>query len=170
MATYQRSTVVDAPLDDVWAFYSSVDGLVALTPSLLDMAVHDVVGPDGRSDPEVLAAGSRVHASIRPFGVGPRRHWTSTILDRSRDDGVARFRDEMVDGPFASWVHDHVFLSEDDGSTVVVDHVEYELPGGRLGHAASPFGVVGLEPMFRERHRRTRRLLEAPTGAVDADD
>jgi ligand-binding SRPBCC domain-containing protein len=38
--------------------------------------------------------------------------------------------------------------------------VEYALPFGALGDAVGPLARVGLEPMFRYRHRRTRELLE----------
>ena len=159
MATYQRRTRVTAPLEEVWRFHSTAEGLVALTPEFLHLEVDRVTGPDGEPDPEVLAAGSTVEASIRPFGVGPRQEWTSCILERSESDGAALFRDEMVAGPFPHWVHTHRFFA-DGPETVVEDRVEYELPGGPLGAAASPLGVVGLEPMFRHRHRRTKELLE----------
>ena len=159
MATYQRRTRVAAPLQEVWAFHSTAEGLEALTPEFLHLEVDRITGPDGRADPEVLEAGSTVEASIRPFGVGPRQEWTSRILERTEGDGAAMFRDEMTSGPFPRWEHTHRFFADGD-ETVVEDRVEYEFPGGPLGAAASPLGVVGLEPMFRHRHRRTSELLE----------
>lgn len=160
MATYERGTRVRAPFDDVWSFYSTADGLEALTPEFMNLEIHRVVGPDGEEDPEVLVEGTRVTASIRPFGVGPRQRWTSIILERREDDGGATFRDRMVDGPFPEWEHLHRFFDE-GVATRVVDRVEYRLPGGPLGRAVSPLGVVGLEPMFRERHRRTKEIFES---------
>ena len=158
MASYERETVVKAPLDRVWEFHSSVDGLEALTPDFMHLEVQSVVGPDGEPDPEVLEAGSRVHVSTRPFGVGPEQAWTSVIVERRGDAESAMFRDVMEDGPFDRWEHTHRFLAEGEG-TRVVDHVEYQLPGGGVGRVLSPLGWLGLEPMFRERHRRTRKLL-----------
>ncbi|MFD1526162.1 cyclase, partial [Halolamina salina] len=38
--------------------------------------------------------------------------------------------------------------------------VVYRLPLGGLGRALGPLGVVGFEPMFRYRHRQTKKLLE----------
>jgi ligand-binding SRPBCC domain-containing protein len=84
----------------------------------------------------------------------------SEIDERHVGDETAGFTDVMSDGPFPSWRHTHRFFA-DDGGTIVYDRVEYELPGGPLGRAVSPFGVVGFEPMFRFRHRRTKMLLEA---------
>lgn len=159
MATYQRETVVDAPFDRVWTFYSRIEGLVALTPGFLNLEVHRVTGPDGESDQEFLDTGTRIESSMRPFGVGPRQHWTSIVTVREESEGEARLQDVMRDGPFPTWEHTHEFVAEDDG-TRVVDRVEYELPGGPLGRVVSPFGWPGFEAMFRYRHRRTRELLE----------
>jgi ligand-binding SRPBCC domain-containing protein len=159
MATYQRETWVDAPLEDVWEFHSTIEGLEKLTPEYMHLDVHEVVGPDGRSDPEVLEAGTRIRMSIQPFGVGPRQDWTSLITERAEWEGAAMFHDVMEEGPFPTWEHTHRFFA-DDGGTVVSDRVEYELPGGPLGKAASPLGWVGFEPMFRGRHRTTKQLLE----------
>jgi ligand-binding SRPBCC domain-containing protein len=159
MSTYRRGTRVGAPLEEVWEFHSRISGLEALTPGFMNLRVEGVVGPDGGPDPEVLEAGSRIDMSMRPLGVGPRRTWTSVITEREAGAGSAMFRDRMEDGPFPEWVHTHRFFA-DDGETLVVDHVEYRLPGGPLGEAVGPLGRVGFEPMFRYRHRRTRELLE----------
>ncbi|WP_251342491.1 SRPBCC family protein [Haloplanus halophilus] len=159
MATYRRRTRVDAPLDSVWDFHSRVSGLEALTPDWLNLRIEAVRGPDGEPDPGILETGSRIDASIRPFGVGPRQRWTSVITDRVRDGASAYFRDEMVDGPFRRWEHTHRFFA-DGAKTVVDDRVEYALPFGPLGEAVAPLARVGFEPMFRYRHRRTRALLE----------
>lgn len=159
MAIYERSTHVDAPLEEVWAFHSRGSGLEALTPDWLHLRIEEATGPDGEPDPDVLEAGSTIVSSVRPFGIGPRQRWTSVIVDRREDEDHALFRDEMVDGPFAAWEHTHRF-SADDGGTLVHDRVEYELVDGQVGRLFNPFAVVGFEPMFRFRHRRTRELLE----------
>lgn len=159
MATYSRRTRIAAPLSEVWDFHSRVSGLEALTPEWMGLRVEAVRGPDGESAPETLDAGAQIRMSIRPFGVGPRRRWTSRIVAREEGDGSAMFRDDMVDGPFETWVHTHRFFADGDG-TIVEDEVEYELPCGPFGRAASPLAVVGLEPMFRDRHRRTRERFD----------
>jgi ligand-binding SRPBCC domain-containing protein len=159
MAVYQREVRVAAPFDDVWEFHSHASGLEALTPGWMNLELEAVTGPDGEPNPDVLAAGSRVESSMRPFGVGPRQRWTSVITEREEGDGTAYFRDEMEGGPFARWRHTHRFF-EDGDETVVNDRVEYALPLGALGRTVSPLAVVGLDPMFRYRHRKTRELLE----------
>ncbi|MEF8774693.1 MAG: SRPBCC family protein [Halobacteriales archaeon] len=159
MTTYSRRTRVAAPLSAVWAFHSTVDGLVALTPGFMNLRVEGTEGPDGAPDPDELVAGSRVHVSVRAFGVGPRQTWTSYIRERERGETDAYFRDVMEDGPFQRWDHVHRFVSDGE-ATVVEDRLTYALPGGPVGRAISPLGWVGMEPMFRYRHRKTRELLE----------
>ena len=159
MATYSRLTRVAAPLSAVWDFHSRVSGLESLTPDWMNLRVESVTGPDGDPDPEVLETGSEIRLSMRPFGVGPRQRWTSVIVDREEGDERAVFRDEMRGGPFAEWVHTHRFLADGD-ETIIEDEVEYELPGGAVGRSVSPMALVGFEPMFRARHRKTKELLE----------
>jgi Uncharacterized conserved protein len=159
MATYERSVRVEAPLSAVWEFHSTEDGLTALTPDWMRMRVESVRGPDGEENPEVLDAGSTLEASVRPLGVGPRQGWTSEIVAREHDGSSAYFRDTMSDGPFAFWEHTHLFFADGE-ETVLTDSVSYELPLGRVGEAVGPLAVVGFEPMFRFRHRETKKLLE----------
>jgi ligand-binding SRPBCC domain-containing protein len=163
MATYRRETYVDAPFEDVWAFHATTDGLEALTPEFMNLDVEAVTGPDGDADPEELDAGSRIELSVRPFGIGPRQHMVSVITAREHGDGAGMFRDVMESGPFPEWEHTHRFFADESG-TRLLDHVRYDLPGGALGRAVSPLGRIGLEPMFRGRHRTTKQLLEGDSG------
>lgn len=160
MQTYERSVRVDAPLSSVWEFHSTTDGLEALTPSWMNMRIREVRGPDGTADPDVLDVGAVVRVSIRPFDVGPVQEWTSEITARESVDGSAYFQDVMTDGPFEQWEHTHLFYA-DDNQTIVRDRIAYELPLGAVGRVLGPLGVVGFEPMFRYRHRRTKELLES---------
>ncbi len=170
MSVYERSVRVQAPLPEVWEFHSTPAGLTALTPDWMHMRVDEIRLPaesgEGTEtvdttgeDPPTLVAGSELDLSVRPLGVGPRQGFTSRIVDRRTDDGTARFVDDMVDGPFAHWEHTHSFYADGD-ATLLRDRVEYRLPGGRAGGALSPLAVVGFEPMFWYRHRRTRAILE----------
>lgn len=159
MDTYQRSVRVHAPLDAVWEFHSTESGLIDLTPDWMGLCIEDVRGPDGEPDPSVLEAGSRLQSTVQPFGVGPRQGWTSEITERERSEGAAYFRDVMHDGPFSFWEHTHQFYADGE-QTLLRDSIRYELPLGAVGRALGPVAVVGFEPMFRYRHRRTAELLE----------
>lgn len=157
MATFERETTVDAPLSRVWAFHSTVDGLDALTPDWLDLAVEEIRWPGERPTDGVLVAGTLLRLSVRPLGVGPRRRWVSEIIRRETGDGWAAFRDEMRQGPFREWRHTHRFASTVDGGTRIRDSVEYETT---LGPAADAAAWPAMALAFADRHRRTRRLLE----------
>ncbi|ELZ35121.1 cyclase/dehydrase [Halorubrum distributum JCM 13916] len=148
-----------APIEDVWAFHSTVDGLRELTPDWMRLRIDGVTGPDGSPDPGALVAGSEIEMSMRPFGAGPRQRWTSRIVEREPDgttqpERSARFVDEMEGGPFRRWEHTHAFYADGD-ETLLVDTVAYRLPLGPLGDAVGPMAKVGFEGMFRDRHRRT---------------
>lgn len=159
MPTYRRETTVAAPLEDVWTFHSTTDGLERLTPDWMSLRIEAVVGPDGERDPDVLETGSQIRMSIRPFGLGPRQRWLSRITDRRFEGGAACFVDEMTDGPFETWRHTHAFFADGE-RTRLVDTVVYRLPFGPVGEVVGRLARVGFEGMFRDRHRRTKRFFE----------
>lgn len=159
MATYRRRTRIRAPLDDVWAFHAKIDGLEALTPGWMGLSVEGVRGPDGEPDPDELHTGSEIDMASRPFGRLPESTWMSRIVEREEGDGYRMFRDDMLGGPFDLWVHTHEFYGDGD-ETVLIDTVDYEFPAGPVGPLVDRLAVVGFEPMFRYRHRRTKELLE----------
>jgi len=158
MATYDRSTVVAAPFEEVWAFHDSLEGLEALTPDWVGLRIESVEGPDGDRSID-LDVGTRATISVRPFGVGPRHRVETTIVERERDDESGHFVDTFAGGPFARWRHTHRFEAV-EGGTQITDHVEYALRGGPVGRALSPLAVGGFAPAFRDRHRRTAAHLE----------
>lgn len=159
MANYERSARVQAPLEAVWDFHSTVRGLEALTPEWMNLRVEGVRGPNGDHDPAVLETGSVLELSVRPFGIGPRQHWISEITARVRTGDTAYFRDSMTDGPFECWEHTHLFAADGE-ETILTDAIRFELPFGRVGHRLGRLGFLGFEPMFLYRHRRTKALLE----------
>ncbi len=72
-----------------------------------------------------------------------------------------RFTDVQVDGPFARWSHAHIMEPVADGTSVLVDQIDYELPMGPLGDIGGGWFVRRqLEQLFDFRHARTRADLE----------
>jgi len=158
MGNYRRRSRIRAPLEDVWAFHSTTDGLEALTPDWMGLTVSSVRGPDGEPDPEELIEGTEISMRSKPFGLFPESRWISRITDRREGEGYRMFRDDMLGGPFDLWIHTHEMYG-DGNETVLIDTVEYELPSP-LGGRVDPAAVVGFEPMFRYRHRKTKEILE----------
>jgi ligand-binding SRPBCC domain-containing protein len=164
MEVFEREARIRAPLDEVWAFHATVDGLRRVTPGWMNLRVERVEGPDGDAGQVELVPGSTVWLAMRPLGVGPRVEWTSQITAREERGDEAFFRDEMRQGPLRRWVHTHRFVADGD-ATLLRDRVEFETP---LGGAADRVTRLVLGPVFRDRHRRTRRLLERGGRAADS--
>lgn len=159
MATFKRQTRVRAPLERVWEFHSTVDGLIHLTPRWANIRVEDLRLPEG-AEGDVLVEGSEIDLSVKPFGVGPRQSWTSVITERREESigtgtGRAHFVDEMIGGPMAEWEHTHTFRAVGE-ETIVRDLVRYRT---KLGGPLDRLGEVGMALAFRDRHRRTREIL-----------
>ncbi|HTQ08141.1 MAG TPA: TIGR01777 family oxidoreductase [Polyangiaceae bacterium] len=113
---------LDAPLDEVFAFFSRPENLGVMTPSDLEFRIE--------GKPGAMEAGARIDYKIR-VGVLPFR-WRTRI---ERHEPPARFVDAQERGPYRSWWHEHVFRA-DGQKTVMEDHVYYALGFGWLGRLA----------------------------------
>lgn len=70
------------------------------------------------------------------------------------------FTDVQLEGPFARWEHTHTMEPAPDGTSVLVDQIDYALPAGALGEAAAGWYVERqLDQLFAFRHRRTHADL-----------
>jgi uncharacterized protein (TIGR01777 family) len=73
-----------------------------------------------------------------------------------------RFRDVQIAGPFARWEHTHTMTPDGPDCCWLEDHIEYTLPGGRLGRWLGWRSVARrLLRAFEYRHRVTARDLAA---------
>ncbi len=88
----------------------------------------------------------------RHFGVRQRFTSRITAFDRPR-----HFRDVMVKGAFAAFIHDHRFESEADG-TRMIDEVSFAAPGGPFGRIVERLVLRGY----------LRRLLAARNAVIKA--
>lgn len=67
-----------------------------------------------------------------------------------------QFQDVQVRGPFAAFEHTHRITPQDRNSCWLIDHIEYELPGGAWGQViGGRFVRSKLERVFRYRHHVT---------------
>lgn len=123
-----------------------------LTPPWVDVRVESRAGG--------IDPGDRVRLRVRK---GPAAFaWT---LEHAPAEGGPGFADVQVQGPFASWRHDHLFADRDGGGTLT-DRVRFALPGP-LSLAE---GMVrrDLARLFAFRHRTTREDLAAHARAGDS--
>ncbi len=136
--TYQAEQWLPQPIDTVFAFFSNPDNLPRLMPPWQKARVESAsIVPAPGATFKAAGAGSRVTLSFRPIPFSPiRLRWVAEISEFAWND---HFCDRQLSGPFASWTHCHRLRSVDREGinvTLIVDQVEYDLPGGALGRLA----------------------------------
>lgn len=110
---------LDAPLEQVFAFFSRPENLGLMTPSDLQFRIQ--------GSPGSMQAGARIDYQIRLGALSLR--WRTRI---ERHEPPSRFVDAQERGPYRSWWHEHVFRA-DGRRTVMEDHVYYALGFGWIG-------------------------------------
>jgi ligand-binding SRPBCC domain-containing protein len=128
-------------------FFSDAFKLEKLTPPLLRF---EVVTPP----PIVIRSGTLIDYRLRLHGIPIR--WQSEI---SEWEPPLRFVDRQTRGPYRLWRHEHRFV-EQNGGTLVIDHVEYRAPGGSLVNRL--FVVPDLRRIFGFRMQKLRELFGQP--------
>lgn len=104
-----------------------------------------------------ITDGSRVEVEL-PI-LGGLLHQRLLVEHRDYVAGSS-FTDVQLVGPFARWEHKHTMEPASDGSSLLVDQIDYELPFGPLGELGGGWFVERqLDQLFEFRHRRTRADL-----------
>ena len=78
----------------------------------------------------LIELGESVTWKARHFGIWHRLTSKITMFD-----APDFFTDEMVKGPFKSFVHEHRFITRND-TTILIDIFDYQSPFGLLGKVA----------------------------------
>ena len=111
--------------------------------------------------PETIQEGSLLRLEVSSWGI-PQK-WevvVREVRDFSGTPAKASILDEAVKGPFPLWRHLHEFWQAPDGSTGLVDRVEFLPPGGPAGVVLLPVIQLMLRKMFIKRQEATRRIFE----------
>lgn len=148
---FEATTVLEAPIERVFAFHSDPRNISGIAPSWQQVRVIQAESAARTGEQFELD-----FAMLRLIRFHWRGKWSEvqspTLL---ADDGLQA-------GPFAVWRHRHLFRSLAADRTEMTDHVTYLLRGGLLGKVATEtFGRVQMRLMFADRHRRTRALFAA---------
>jgi ligand-binding SRPBCC domain-containing protein len=132
--------------EDVFAFFGDPANLGRITPPELDFRI--LTPP-----PIELREGTLLDYRLGLFGV--RFSWRTRI---TRWNPPFDFEDTQLSGPYAQWIHRHVF--RDDGAgTVITDEVRYRLPVPILGVLGWPVVRLQLARIFSYRQRSIAQLL-----------
>lgn len=150
MPHLEFSTEIAAPLEKVWAFYDSLDGLTRITPPQTRVTI---VNP-----PAKLAEGVMFTLIVRQPPVFFPISWECRITVHQPP---TLFVDEQGKGPFKEWRHEHRFEPLSSGGTRLRDVITYTMPFGPLGVLADRLFVRPmLTRMFDFRYAATRKALE----------
>ena len=145
----ELSCTLAAPIAEVFAFHLDTRNAARISPPS-----QLVVSVEGTFP---LALGSEVRLRTRQRPLPFTQTWRVRI---ARLEEPTLIEDEMLQGPFALWVHEHRFAELPDGRTRLTDHLTYALPAGPLGRIADRLVVRRLLlSTFRARHARTQALF-----------
>ncbi|MDR9375284.1 MAG: SRPBCC family protein [Schleiferiaceae bacterium] len=151
MYQFRSSQYLPLPPEAVWAFFADPANLPRLTPPHMKPRLRE-------APPPKMEAGMVVRLQVRPL-LGIPLPFTSEI---TVVEPPTRFVDELRQGPFAAWQHEHHFAPEGAG-TRLTDTVHYALPLGFVGKLFHPWLVKGeIEKLFAYRHQATEQLLNPP--------
>jgi ligand-binding SRPBCC domain-containing protein len=148
MPTIRARGWVDAPLEQVFAFFDDPANLGRLTPPPARVRLV-------RVDPEPPRAGSVLEFR---YGLGP---WTPLAWRVRIEERVepVRFADTTLSGPMARFDHVHAFTAGRRG-TWVSDEVTYHVgPDGRVGVLVDALAGLVMRAAFVYRHALTRVLI-----------
>lgn len=131
--------VLNAPVEEVFAFFSRPENLGAITPPDLSFNILD--------DIEDIQEGTIIHYAIN-MGALPMK-WQTQI---AQWEPQTRFVDSQTKGPYSSWWHEHHFLPDGD-RTIMEDRVYYTPPFGLLGQLVNRFFIASkLRHIFKFRY------------------
>ncbi len=159
MTTVLFRSHIEAPRTALYAWHAHPSAFERLAPP--DDSVRLSEDSGGIED------GARKVLELGPLGI----RWVAVHDRHVTGHG---FRDVQERGPFRRWEHVHVFVDDQAGTSILEDHIEYELPFGRLGAFVAGRAIAGmLARMFERRHRITRHDVElfarepAPATVID---
>ena len=149
MTEIRVATRIQAPQERCFDLARSIHMHVASTSDTGEKAVAGVTSG-------LINLGQSKTWEATHFGVRQRLTSVITAFDRPRF-----FEDEMTEGAFASFVHDHLFEFA-DGVTTMMDVVRFAAPMGPLGSISERLLLAGyLERFITKRGAAVKQVAES---------
>ena len=150
---FEHASNLQAEARKVFEFHLHPENLGKVNPSWIQVISLDA--------PKLVSAGAQLRLQVSSLGLP--QAWEVQVVsveDFSGTPAKASITDEAIRGPFPFWRHLHEFWAAPDGSTGLVDRIEFLPPGGPAGVILLPVIKAMLKKMFEARHEATRRLFE----------
>jgi|SRR5579862_7622324 len=152
MVTLRETTVIRAPMDRCFDLARSVEVHLAGNVHWGEAAVASAGIISG-----LLDMGQRVTWRAKHFGV-----WQELTSEITAMDPPGYFQDSMIQGPFRSMKHDHIFRPLSPEETEMADVFCFAGPVPILGRLAEiAFLRRYMLTLLRERNAVLKRIAEA---------
>lgn len=151
MPRIELNTEINAPINVVFDLSRSIDFHVKSTERFGEKAIAGKMSG-------LIDLNESVTWRAKHFGIA--QNLTSKITVMRRPD---IFVDEMTNGIFKSFCHQHLFL-EENGKTLMIDIFEFESPLGFLGRCANKlFLKKYMEGFLIDRNEQLKIVAEGDT-------
>ena len=145
-STFRASTRLAASAEVMFAFHSDPHNIVQVMPPTLKLMSLQTDGP--------AQEGRLIEFHCRDWGIIPMR-WKCRWHTVQPPSVLV---DEMLEGPFAQFVHEHRFEPLAEGGCVMHDTITYAFGRSWWGKLISETAVrLYLKLLFTYRHHRTRQ-------------
>lgn len=143
-----RETWVDQDKEVVFNFFTSPDNLLKVTPDNISVTILN-------EEEIIMEEGTEIDLKMKLFGFVPMK-WQTKIDEWQPPD---YFVDIQPKGPYRYWKHTHRF-EEKDGGTLIIDHIEYTVPGFFLEPIIHALKVKpNLDHLFDYRQEKYQEFL-----------
>lgn len=153
MPRIELTTIINAPIEKVFDLTRSIDLHMESTKQTGEQAIA------GRTS-GLIELGETVTWRARHFGI-----WQTLTSKITAFERPAFFADEMAQGAFKSFRHEHHFDSI-DGQTIMKDLFVFESPFGMLGRLFNWLVLTRyMTKLLTERNRVTKESAEKDSSA-----
>ncbi len=141
--TLRSEQIINAPLDEVWDFFSRPQNLDRITPEDMKFSITNNPGNETYTGQIIT-----YRIGILP---GVDSNWVTEITHLREKQF---FVDEQRFGPYVMWHHEHHFQETADGKVLMTDIVNYKLPLGILGNLVAGNAIEKrLMKVFSHRYK-----------------